>query len=240
MNTSSPDFDSIKQTNMYGVEYWSARDLMPLLGYDYWQNFEHVIKKAMTACESAKQDTLCHFLITNREIVAGRGAIRRVIDYHLTRYALHLTLLFTDISKPEIAQTLAYFTLASLKEGFDYSIMVQKFNSSIVKPITMTKERRTIGEIVKAFSHLHMIQQYKVTPYRIDLYFPTYKIAVECDEEGHRGYDRGSEVQRQTYIEQKLGCVFIRYNPDDPNFHVGDVIHKIMIAVYNERRLSYA
>ena len=37
MNRSQlPDFDSIRQTNVYGVEYWSARDLMPLLGYDYW------------------------------------------------------------------------------------------------------------------------------------------------------------------------------------------------------------
>jgi hypothetical protein len=33
MSIQSPDFDSIKQINPYGVEYWSARDLMPLLGY---------------------------------------------------------------------------------------------------------------------------------------------------------------------------------------------------------------
>jgi hypothetical protein len=29
--TQTPDFESIKQTNPYGVEYWSARDLRPLL-----------------------------------------------------------------------------------------------------------------------------------------------------------------------------------------------------------------
>ncbi len=34
MNVTSPDFDSIKQTNPYGQEYWSARDLAPLLGYN--------------------------------------------------------------------------------------------------------------------------------------------------------------------------------------------------------------
>jgi DNA-damage-inducible protein D len=45
--SKAPDFDSIKQTNMYGVEFWSARDLMPLLGYGKnWQNFEHAIQKA--------------------------------------------------------------------------------------------------------------------------------------------------------------------------------------------------
>jgi len=28
-----PDFDSIKQTDPYGHEFWYARDLAPLLGY---------------------------------------------------------------------------------------------------------------------------------------------------------------------------------------------------------------
>lgn len=50
----SPDFDSIKQANMYGEDYWSARDLAPLLGYVEWRNFETVaVKKAKIACEQA-------------------------------------------------------------------------------------------------------------------------------------------------------------------------------------------
>ncbi len=48
MNTS-PDFENIKQINMHGREYWSVRDLMIALGYESWQNFEKMIKKAMTA-----------------------------------------------------------------------------------------------------------------------------------------------------------------------------------------------
>jgi hypothetical protein len=41
-----PNFDSIKQINVYGIEYWSARDLMPLLGYgNKWQNFENVMRR---------------------------------------------------------------------------------------------------------------------------------------------------------------------------------------------------
>jgi hypothetical protein len=30
--SNTPDFKSIKQISPYGVEYWSARDLAPLLG----------------------------------------------------------------------------------------------------------------------------------------------------------------------------------------------------------------
>jgi DNA-damage-inducible protein D len=50
---AGPDFDSIKHLNPYNVEYWEARELMPLLGYgNKWQNFVDVIKKALVSCET--------------------------------------------------------------------------------------------------------------------------------------------------------------------------------------------
>lgn len=36
-----------------GVEFWYARELQLLLGYDRWENFENVINKAKIACEQA-------------------------------------------------------------------------------------------------------------------------------------------------------------------------------------------
>jgi len=60
--SKSPDFDSIKQINPYGEEYWSARALMPKLGYGKkWQNFEGVIKKAMAACTETGNIIELHF-----------------------------------------------------------------------------------------------------------------------------------------------------------------------------------
>ena len=48
----TPDFDFIKQVNILGHEYWSARDLAPLLGYHtQWRNFERVIRDAMIAAQ---------------------------------------------------------------------------------------------------------------------------------------------------------------------------------------------
>jgi DNA-damage-inducible protein D len=46
MEAQSPDFESIKQISPYQAEYWSARDLAPLLGYNKWQNFEEATKRA--------------------------------------------------------------------------------------------------------------------------------------------------------------------------------------------------
>ena len=44
------DFEAIKKLNENGVEFWLARELMPVLGYDQWKNFEEVVKKAQQAC----------------------------------------------------------------------------------------------------------------------------------------------------------------------------------------------
>lgn len=33
-------FESLKHVNEHGAEYWSARDLQPLLGYSQWRRFE--------------------------------------------------------------------------------------------------------------------------------------------------------------------------------------------------------
>ena len=84
---SSPDFDSIKQTNPYGQEYWSARDLMPLLGYGKkWQNFISFIKKAMIACQETGNTVEDHFTDVSKVIVAGKGAEQEIDDAIQTHY----------------------------------------------------------------------------------------------------------------------------------------------------------
>ena len=40
-------FEGMKELNEHGAEYWSARDLQPLLGYSQWRRFEEAIKRAM-------------------------------------------------------------------------------------------------------------------------------------------------------------------------------------------------
>jgi hypothetical protein len=39
-------FESLKQSNEHGAEYWSARDLHSLLGYSQWRHFEQAIERA--------------------------------------------------------------------------------------------------------------------------------------------------------------------------------------------------
>ena len=78
--SQTPDFDSIKQINILGYDYWSARDLMPLLGYDQWKNFIEVIKKAMISATEIGLDLQEHFFETEKTVKQGR-ATRPITKY---------------------------------------------------------------------------------------------------------------------------------------------------------------
>ena len=98
------------------------------------------------------------------------------------------------------------------------------------------KEQRTLLQIMQAFNGEDMQRQYPVSrgKYRIDLYFPKYKLAIECDEFGHSDRPEGYDETRQEYIKNELNCRFIRYNPDSDNFSIFNVINNIINYIYNK------
>src|SRR6266571_8444379 len=109
----TPDFESIKQINPYGQEYWSARDLAPLLGYIQWRNFEQAIKKAMIACKESGNVAEHHFADASKPITGGKGAVQNVKDYYLSRLACYLIAQNGDPRKPEIAAAQVYFAVST-------------------------------------------------------------------------------------------------------------------------------
>jgi len=74
-----------------------------------------------------------------------------------------------------------------------------------------------------------MIQQYKVKQYFIDLYFPEYKLGMECDENKHdRKLIKNYDMDRENNIKNEIkDMYFIRYEPDKKDFNIFNVINKI-------------
>jgi len=93
------------------------------------------------------------------------------------------------------------------------------------------KESESCGAIMKAFKGENMKTQYKVDNYRIDLYFPDFNLAVECDEHGHKDRSQSKEKKRQKHITNKLNCQWLRFNPDDKDFNIFDVINRIYLVI---------
>ena len=98
-----------------------------------------------------------------------------------------------------------------------------------------TKEQESMNILLASFSNYNPKTQYKVGKYRIDLYLPEVNIAIECDELGHRGYCEVDEAIRQSYIEKELRCTFVRFNPDDKDFNIGNVICELLRLIDVQR-----
>src|SRR6266566_9403979 len=116
METQSPNLESIKQTNSYGAESWSARDLMKILGYARWGNFKNAIERAEEACNNIGQSVDSHFLQAGKMINIGSGGQREVKDYLLSRFACYLIAQNGDPRKKEIAEAQAYFAVSTRKQ----------------------------------------------------------------------------------------------------------------------------
>ena len=88
--------------------------------------------------------------------------------------------------------------------------VAKQFGIKIKHCLQASKEQDALGQIMQAFNDEEMIHQFGAGKYRIDLYFPKYKLAIECDEFDHRDRDIGYEVERQKHIEKLLSCDLIQ------------------------------
>jgi len=109
-------FEELRRTNQHGAEYWSARDLQPLLGYTQWRRFEQAIERAMTSCETSGNNPENHFAGAGKMVGLGSGSQREVDDYQLSRFACYLIAQNGDPRKPEIAQAQKYFAVQARRQ----------------------------------------------------------------------------------------------------------------------------
>lgn len=90
------------------------------------------------------------------------------------------------------------------------------------------KEKKLGAFISTAFKDVFSIEeQVKCGVYYID-YVIDKKVAIECDEHGHKYYSKHKELEREEYIKRK-GYKLIRFNPDSE-----ESIFKLINRVFME------
>lgn len=122
-NSQSP-FESIKHLTEYGGEYWKARELMPLLGYDTWRRFEEAIDRAKESCKNSEKAVEEEFLPAPAKTLDEGG--RPGKDYILSRYACYLIAQNGDPRKIEISQAQTYFAIQTRKQEVQEQLIEDK------------------------------------------------------------------------------------------------------------------
>jgi DNA-damage-inducible protein D len=69
------NFNDYVQKTEDDMEFWFARDLQFLLGYEQWKNFQKVLEKAKIACQNAGLEADDHFADVGKMVGVGSGAI---------------------------------------------------------------------------------------------------------------------------------------------------------------------
>ena len=108
-------FENIKHYREDGSEYWSARELGPVLEYVKWENFSKVISRAMIACENSGHSVPDDFPEV-RKIVEAGATTKPKKDYELSRYACYLIVQNGDPRKEVIALGQTYFAIQTYRQ----------------------------------------------------------------------------------------------------------------------------
>ena len=139
----SKSFEDLKKVNEYGAEYWSAREIQPLLGYTQWRRFEDAVKRAITSCKQSGNEALYHFAGVGKMIDIGKGGSREVLDYNLSRFACYLIAQNGDPRKPEIANAQKYFAVQARR---------QEISTAIAADVERLELRKQTAEEFRALS----------------------------------------------------------------------------------------
>ena len=109
-------FESIKHVDDEGNEYWYARELQYILGYNQWRSINDLIKRAKVACKESDNNIHDHFAVQRKMVDIGSNTQREVLDYKLSRYACYLIVMNGNPKKEIIALAQTYFAIQTRKQ----------------------------------------------------------------------------------------------------------------------------
>lgn len=110
--------------------------------------------------------------------------------------------------------------------------IAEQFGINVSNQHIVSIESSTCNQIMTSFKGEKITTQFQVDKYRIDLYFNDYKLAIECDEKFHKTQTEDDKA-RELFIKDKLQCVFIRYNPQNKDFNIFEIINNIYSHIKN-------
>lgn len=136
-------FDRIRREDAAG-EWWSARDLQPLMGYLRWEDFSQtVIDRAIRSAENTGTYSDQAFSVFTEKGTGGRGRQ----DYRLSRQAAYLVAMNGDPNKPAVAAAQVYFTEQTRKAEIATSRPMSELEMARQYVEVLEREQRIAKEL---------------------------------------------------------------------------------------------
>lgn len=109
-------FESIRNVDDSGNEFWLARQLSKVLEYSEYRHFLPVIERAKEACKNSGQPVENHFEDILDMVDIGSGAKRQISDVKFSRYACYLIVQNGEPTKTVIAFGQTYFAIQTRRQ----------------------------------------------------------------------------------------------------------------------------
>jgi DNA-damage-inducible protein D len=136
-------FDRIRREDSAG-EWWSARDMQPLMGYLRWEDFSQtVIDRAIRSAENTGTYSDQAFSAFTEKGTGGRGRQ----DYRLSRQAAYLVAMNGDPNKPAVAAAQVYFTEQTRKAELATSKPMSELDMARQYVEALEREQRIAKEL---------------------------------------------------------------------------------------------
>lgn len=109
---STSPFDAIRHEDENG-EFWTGRELRPLMDYTRWQTFEAVIEKTKKSLALVQGQAAADAAFTQVSQLTQTGNLgdQARCDYRLTRLGAYLTAIAGDDTKDAVAHARVYFAV---------------------------------------------------------------------------------------------------------------------------------
>lgn len=138
----SPDemlspFDSIKEVDGEGREWWNSRKLARLMGYQKYWNFERLLDKVSTFLQQEKGLDLKEHIVGIEEMAQlNNGGYRQVKSFNLSRTACIAITMNADQRKAIVKVAKDYFTSKmnskELAAGFEGNVLIYRSSTGKV------------------------------------------------------------------------------------------------------------